>query len=107
MMLIRQGVSKCSLRAGKLRLGILDGSSFGRFQASCFEVVGPVSLMVDLEPIPKTGKELPSSYALLRRLTTVFGSAFVDLILGDGLYINAPLWLSEVINLPVVNLCLH
>ena len=94
---LRQGVSKCSLRSGKLRLGILDGSSFGRFQASCFEVVGPVSLMVDLEPIPKTGKELPSSYTLLRRLTSVFGSGFVDFCLGDGLYVNAPF----------VNLCLH
>lgn len=32
---LRQGVSKCSLRAGNLRLGILDGTSFGRFEASC------------------------------------------------------------------------
>jgi len=35
----RKGVSKCNLRYGKLRIGILDGSSFGRFEASCFEVV--------------------------------------------------------------------
>lgn len=94
---VKQGASKCSLRAHKLRLGILDGSSFSQFQASCFEVVAAVSLMLDLEPIPKQGKELPASYALLRRLTTVFGTGFVDLILGDGLYLNAPF----------VNLCLH
>ena len=94
---LKQGVSKCSLRGGNLRLGILDGSGFGRFQASCCQIVGPVSLMVDLEPIPKTGKELPASYTLLRRLITVFGRGFVDLILGDGLYINAPFF----------NLCLH
>ena len=54
----RKGVSKCNLRYGKLRIGILDGSSFGRLQASCFEVVGPLSLMVDLEEIEKRGSYL-------------------------------------------------
>lgn len=53
--------------------------------------------MVDLQQIPKRGKELPTSYALLRRLKSVFGIGFVDLILGDGLYINAPFF----------NLCLN
>jgi len=93
----RKGVSKCHLRGGKLRIGILDGSSFGRLQASCFEVVAPVSLMVDLEHLPKRGKELPSSYSLLRRLIKEFKEGFVDIILGDGLYVNAPF----------VNLCLN
>ena len=31
------GLSKCPLRSGNLRIGIVDGSSFGRFEASCFE----------------------------------------------------------------------
>lgn len=84
------GVSKCPVRSGKLRIGIVDGSQFGRFMASCFEVVGSVSQMLDLEEIPKRGKELPSSYALLRRLNGEFGKRFVDLILGDALYLNAP-----------------
>jgi hypothetical protein len=86
----KQGVSKCTVRCGKFRIGIIDGSGFGRLLASCFEIVGPVSLMVDLEPMDKRGKELPSSYVLLRRLLSVFGKGFVDLILGDGLYLNAP-----------------
>lgn len=58
------GESKCPLREGNIGIGIVDGSSFGRFEASCFEVVGATSLMVDLEQIPKRGKELPSSYTL-------------------------------------------
>lgn len=87
---VAQGSSKCQLRSGKLRIGIIDGSGFGRLLASCFEIVGPISLMVDLEPYEKRGKELPASYALLRRLKTKLGTGFVDLILGDGLYLAAP-----------------
>ncbi len=84
------GVSKCPLRSGRLRIGIVDGSDFGRFKASCLEIVGTESLMVDLEEIPKRGKELPSSYALLRRCKETFGLGFADVLLGDGLYLNAP-----------------
>ena len=87
---VSAGESKCKLRHGKQRIGIIDGSSFGRLLASCFEIVGPVSLMVDLEPMEKRGKELPASYALLRRLKAKLGEGFVNLILGDGLYLNAP-----------------
>jgi hypothetical protein len=76
------GVSKCPLRSGRLRIGIVDGSVFGRFGASCLELVGVESMMVDLEEIPKRGKELPASYALLRRCQERFGSGFVDVILG-------------------------
>ena len=55
---LRQATSKCSLRAGNLRLGIFDGTSFGRFEASSIKVVGAVSLMVDLQQIPKRDEEL-------------------------------------------------
>ncbi len=87
---IPSGQSKYQLRSGKRRIGIIDGSQLGRFLASCFEIVGPISLMVGLQPIEKRGKELPSSYALLRSLKAELDSNFVDLILGDGLYLNAP-----------------
>ena len=60
--------SKSQLRGGKRRTCIIDGSGLERLLASCFEIVGPVSLMVDLEPMEKRGKELPAGYALLRRL---------------------------------------
>jgi len=84
------GRSKSQLRGGKQRIGIVDGSGLGRLLASCFEIVGPVSLMVGLEPMEKRGKELPAGYALLRQLKAKLGTGFVDLILGDGLYLNIP-----------------
>ena len=87
---INSGQSKYQLRSGKRRIGIIDGSGFGRFLASCFEIVGPTSLMVGLQPIPKRGKELPASYARLRRIKHQLNANFVDLILGDGLYLVAP-----------------
>jgi len=82
--------NKSQLRGGKRRIGTIDGSGLGRLLASCFEIIGPVSLMVDLEPMEKRDKELPAGYALLRRLKAKLGTGFVDLILGDGLHLNAP-----------------
>ncbi|MCH8296094.1 hypothetical protein IH992_33875 [Candidatus Poribacteria bacterium] len=99
---VQSGQSKYQLRDGKRRIGIIDGSGFGRFFASCFEIVGPISLMVGLEPIPKRGKELPASYALLRNLKRQYNTNFVDLILGDGLYPNAPFF-----NLCLASICYH
>lgn len=75
---------------GNYRVGIVDGSSFGQFQASCFEIVGQIAMMVDVEKIEKRGKELPASYTLLRRVNTELGDGVVDVVLGDGLYFNAP-----------------
>ncbi len=75
---------------GRYRVGIVDGSSFGQFQASCFEIVGQIAMMVDLEEIVKRGKELPASYTLLRRVKAELGDGMVDVVLGDGLYFNAP-----------------
>lgn len=75
---------------GTYRVGIVDGSSFGQFQASCFEIVGQIAMMVDVEEIVKRGKELPASYTLLRRVNRELGRGAVDVVLGDGLYFNAP-----------------
>jgi len=86
----RAGLSKCPLRAGRLRLGLVVGSCFGGYLASVLELIGIESFLVDLEWMPKRGKELPSSYTLLRRAKERFGTHFVDLMLGDGLYLNAP-----------------
>ena len=46
--------------------------------------------MVNLEPMEKRDKELPAGYALLRQLKAELVTGFVDPILGDGLYLNAP-----------------
>jgi hypothetical protein len=43
-----------------------------------------------MEPIPKRGKELPASTTLLQRVQPALGGGRLDLVLGDGLYFNAP-----------------
>jgi hypothetical protein len=91
------GKSKVELKIGSRKIGIIDGSGFGNRLASCLEIIGPVSLMVDFEEIIKKGKELPASHRLLRRAAEKLGNGFVDILLGDGLYFNAPFF----------NLCLY
>ena len=81
------GLGRCPVGGGKWRIGVIDGSCFGRFMASCFAEIGLVCLMGGLEAIPKFGKELPSSQRLLRRLLARFGPRWVDLLLLDGLYV--------------------
>jgi len=84
------GQSKWEGALGKFRVGIVDGTSFGTSLASCVEIVGQSALLVDMEPIPKRGKELPASTTLLRRVQPALGTGRLDLVLGDGLYFNAP-----------------
>lgn len=91
------GLSKWDGALGKHRVGIVDGTCFGPYMASCLEIVGQSALLIDMEPIPKRGKELPASHALLRRVNTALGPGCLDLVLGDGLYFNAPFF----------NLCLE
>jgi len=83
----RIGVGRCALAHGPFRLGVIDGSCFGRFRASCFAQIGSVCLMGGLEPISKFGKELPASTRLVRRLIERFGPRWIDLALLDGLYV--------------------
>ena len=77
-------------RYGKFRVGIVDGTSFGTFQASVVELVGQSALLLDLEPMPKRGTELPTSHRLLRRVQQALAPGGLTLLLGDGLYFNAP-----------------
>ena len=81
------GVGRCPVGEGQWRIGVIDGSCFGRFRASCFAEIGSVCLMGGLEKIPKWGKELPASERLLRKLLARFGPRWVDLLLLDGLYV--------------------
>ena len=83
----RVGVGRCTLTHTPLRIGAIDGSCFGKFQASCFAEIGAVSLMGGLEPISKRGKELPASKKLVKKLVVRFGKRFVDLVLLDALYV--------------------
>ena len=65
---------------GTYRVGIVDGSSVGQYQASCCEIVGQIAMMVDLEEIVKRGKELPASSTLLRRVNKELGPGAVDVV---------------------------
>ncbi len=79
------GLGRCPVGQGRLRLGLLDGSTFGGLQASCFAEVGAITVLGDLAVIPTRGQELPTSETLLRRLGQRFGRRWVDLLLLDGL----------------------
>ena len=57
----RSGLSKWDGVLGKHRVGIVDGTCFGSYMASCLEIVGASALLLNMEPIPKRGKELPAS----------------------------------------------
>lgn len=73
----------------KLRVGIVDGSMFGRFYASCLQVKADRgNFFVDLEVGESKGKELPTTERLLCRVARRHGMRFVDIILADGLYIT-------------------
>jgi hypothetical protein len=86
------GLSKWEGALGKHRVGIVDGTCFGSYMASCLEIVGQSALLIDMAPIPKRGKELPSSYTLLRRVKTALGPGSLDLVLGDGLVLQCPVF---------------
>jgi hypothetical protein len=94
------GLSKWDGALGTYRVGIVDGTCFGGYLASCLELVGQSALLVDMEPIPKRGKELPASSTLLRRVNTELGPGCLDLVLGDGLYFNAPFFTLCLEELP-------
>ena len=82
---------KVKLPGGEsLRIGSIDGTEFGKFKRSCFQMLGEVNLFMAMEEIEKRGKELPSSKRLLIRLRNKFGKGFVDIILADALYGNQP-----------------
>jgi len=70
-----------------IRIGVVDGSNFGGFTGCAFAVAGMVATPVDIEMHTK-GKELRASRRLLRRISRSFGKRFVDIVIGDGLYMT-------------------
>jgi len=84
-----QGVLSVRLGSGrKIRAGVVDGSHFGAFPGCLFVVAGMVAAPVDMEMYSK-GKELNASRQLLSRIAGTFGENFVDMVIGDGLYISS------------------
>lgn len=85
----RQGHGTLSLPSGrKLRAAAVDGTCWGGRYASAVEILGKPSVVMDFEPAPGHGHELATSEKVLRRATESFGKGFVDIVLGDGLYIT-------------------
>lgn len=84
---IRLGKSKIELpKVGRVKIGIIDGTSFGRLLASVISIAGEVDMPIDIEPFESKGKELPASQRLLQRFLQTYGRGFVDFMVGDGLY---------------------
>ena len=83
-----QGALSVRLDCGRIiRAGVVDGSHFGGFPGCLFAVAGMVAAPLDIEMYTK-GKELNASRELLSRIAGTFGKRFVDIVIGDGLYIS-------------------
>ena len=88
-LLRQEGHGKIALPQGRvLRAAAVDGSALGGRYASVLEILGTHAAVVDLEPCANRGKELPSSEVLLKRAFAKNRSGFVDIVLGDGLYLT-------------------
>lgn len=89
VLLRQQGHGTMLLPGGrKIRAAAVDGSTFGKKEASVLELVGAHAAVLDLEPSEGRGHELATSERVLRRAVKRYGPGFVDIVLGDGLYIT-------------------
>lgn len=82
------GTLSIKLNSGRrIRAGVVDGSHFGGFPGCVLAVAGTVAAPVDIQ-MYSPGKELAASRELLSRVADIFGKRFVDIVIGDGLYIS-------------------
>ncbi|MCI0409378.1 MAG: hypothetical protein L0191_12605, partial [Acidobacteria bacterium] len=89
----REGLTGAKLPSGRdLRAGALDGSAQGGGLMSVLVELGTVITPIALGRIPKRGKELPISLALLRHTAKAEGRTFLTHLLLDGEYANEPTW---------------
>jgi len=81
------GLSRISLGAEKqFRIGIVDGSGFGKQYASVVMIAGARNFPLTAEVYVKYGKELSASRRALGRVTKLLGSGWCEILLGDELY---------------------
>ena len=72
----------------RLRVGVVDASDFGGLFASVFAVTTDhADAVIDIVPC-RYGKELSATEELLNGMRDELGSNFVDIIVGDGLYMR-------------------
>jgi hypothetical protein len=89
VLLRQKGHGKIELPQGRvLRVAAVDGSGLGGRYASVLEILGNHAAVVDLEPCANQGKELPASEVLLKRAFERYRNGFVDIVLGDALYLT-------------------
>ena len=88
----QQGNGKILLPGGReIPAAAVDGSTFGHREASVLEQLGRHAAVLDLEPSAGKGHELAASERVLRRTGQRHGPRFVDVVLGDGLYLTEPM----------------
>ena len=82
-------LSEFRLSTGKrIRVGILDGSTFGNFWANVLATSGGVDSVVDLEPYKGRGHELGAGRRLLKRAFGTLGNGYFNIVAADALYLD-------------------
>ena len=89
-----EGLLGVNLQGKRLRVGVIDGTMLGGFMSSVLVEVGRVAAPICLGRIPKRGKELPVSEAVLQHVAGKEGQGFLSHLLGDGLYAAESFWRS-------------
>lgn len=90
----KEGLLGVELQGKRLRVGVIDGTMLGGFMTSVLVEAGSVAAPITLGRIPKRGKELPMSEAMLRHMAKQEGMGFLSHTLGDGLYACESYWRS-------------
>jgi hypothetical protein len=72
----------------KIRAAAVDGTMMGKREASVLELLGGHAAVLDVEPSAGRGHELAASEKVLRRACKRHDKGFVEILLGDGLYIT-------------------
>lgn len=70
------------------RIGIIDGTGIGKKLASVLVEAGENPTILGIDKMAKRGKELPTSFRLIRKQE----KGFLDLLGGDGLYACEGFW---------------
>jgi hypothetical protein len=84
---------RLTLPSGRqVRAGIVDGTILSGFEASALQIKTDFGdFPLDLEVSRGRGFELETSEILLLRAREHFGPGFIDLLMGDGLYLTEPM----------------
>ena len=86
----RPGMRMALPSGRKVRLGILDGSVWGRFHGSVLALTGKrTTIVAGYEMSAGRGHELAASRKVLTEARKELGRGFVDLVVEDGLYLTA------------------